>query len=61
MGSASAWARFLIFFCANNTHRQVLLLCLHHNINPLEQNLLLAHDTTINLPAVVEVERTRDE
>jgi hypothetical protein len=61
MGSASAWARFLIFFCANNTHRQVLLLCLHHHVNPIEQNLLLARDTTINLPAVVEVERTRDE
>ena len=48
-------------FFANNTHRQVLLLCLHHHVNPLEQNILLARDTTINLPAVVEVDRTRDE
>jgi hypothetical protein len=52
---------------ANHANRQVHpdvllhLLCLHHHINPLKQNILLARNTTINLPAVVEVERTRDE
>jgi hypothetical protein len=64
MGSASAWARFLIIFFANNALGQVLRFlrflrllqqCLHlHNI------LLLSRGAIFNKP-VVEVERTRDE
>jgi hypothetical protein len=62
MGSASAWARFLIIF-ANDAHRQFSmanLLCLHLRIHPLEQNLLLTRDAIIIRP-VVEVETMREE
>jgi hypothetical protein len=43
------------------THPDILrpLLCLHLHLHPLDQNLLLARDATINLP-VVEVKRRRD-
>ena len=64
IGSASARLRFLLFL-ANNADRQVhpddLLHPLFRNIHLplLDQNLILARDTIINLP-VVEVKRRRD-
>jgi hypothetical protein len=43
------------------THPEVLchLLCLHLQLHPLDQNLLLAHDAIIN-PPVVGIKRKRD-